>query len=83
MSVLNYLVFVTGFFHLNLKDHVEFDDLESTWNILSILYCVECNMDMLHFFRDHVLSKGRAHGMVRFQDIVHQLGRGRPNCVFF
>ncbi len=44
------MCFATEVFHLNNKDHMVFDNLESIWNISEILQSIKCNTDILHFF---------------------------------
>ncbi len=59
--------------HLDVKDHVPFDTLESMWNIPAILQSIEFNSDILHFFCNGIRPKGGARVSVNGQGIVHQL----------
>ncbi len=44
--------------HLDAKDHVAFDKLESMWNFSAILQSVECNSDILHYFGNGICTEG-------------------------
>ncbi len=59
-------------FHLDVKDHVAFDKLESMWNIPAILQSVECNSDILHFLGNGIRPEGGPSGLVNGHGIIHQ-----------
>ncbi len=71
-------------FHLDVKDHVEFDKLESMWNLPAILQSIKCNSDILHFLGNGIRSDGRAGATANGQCVIYQLWQGRPYlCIFF
>ncbi len=60
-------------FHLDAKDHVAFDKLESMWNIPAILQSIECNMDIIHLFGNGIYPEGGSGAIFDCKGIVHGL----------
>ncbi len=52
--------FVMEVFHLDVKDHVVYDKLESMWYIPVILQSIKFKTKVLHFLGNDICSKGRA-----------------------